>query len=58
MEPLRGSRVDLIADSMTDEIPPGFILNPDHSLTEPRSGSINNRMLKWNVVRTPEGFHQ
>ena len=50
MEPLRGSRMVLIADPMIDEIPPGFPLNPDHSVTEPRSGSTNARNVERNLV--------
>jgi hypothetical protein len=34
MEPLRGSMIELNAVSIIDEIPPGFTLNPDHSIID------------------------
>jgi hypothetical protein len=43
MEPLRGSMIALNADSIINEIPPGFPLISDNSMFEPRSGSTNNR---------------
>jgi hypothetical protein len=42
MEPLRGSVLVLISDPIIYEIPPGFKLNSDYSVVEPRSGSTNN----------------
>jgi hypothetical protein len=50
MEPLRGSMIGLNADSIIDEIPPGFMLNNGHSIIEPRSGSTNNRNVNRYVV--------